>query len=170
MTNTVTSVALAAEIEALRSDHAKVTAAIPLVGKAATAKAQQIAKDIAEAEERYASAIANEVLSERQARLANFSNIEVLYKPNFDNLLTVNFLIRYYKAAWDYQNRVTVQKEFTCNGFTALPDDAYEYLETVKPDAIPPAIMALAPGDPHEAFAIYLSGLRRGCFRSRIAA
>ena len=154
----------------MRADHAKVTAAIPLVGKAATAKAQQLAKDIADAEERYASAMADEVLAERQARLANFTDIEVLYKPDFDNLLTVNFLIRYRKASWDYQTRTTVQREFTCNGFTALPDDVYEYLTVIKPDAIPPAIMALAPDDPHEAFDIYLSGLRRGCFRSRIAA
>ncbi|MEC3950836.1 hypothetical protein [Sphingobium sp. HWE2-09] len=170
MTDTVTSVALAAEIEALRSDHAKVTAAIPLVGKAATAKAQQLAKDIVAAEERYASTIADEILAERKARLAHFTDIEVLYNPDFDNLLTVNFLIRYRRASWDYQTRMTAQKDFTCNGFTALPDDVYEYLTTVRPDAIPPAIMALAPDNAHEAFDIYLSGLRRGCFRNRIAA
>lgn len=55
-------------------------------------------------------------------------------------------------------------------GFDALDDVAYEYLVTVKPEAIPAAIMELAPGNPQEAFGLYFVGKQRGYVKGAAVA
>jgi hypothetical protein len=97
MTNERTSVAVAAEIETLRADYAKVTAAINLIGKPAVTKAEQIAKVIADAQERFASALADDLQEARNKRLSRFSDIWVDYTDG-QTVLNTAFTIRYMQA------------------------------------------------------------------------
>ncbi len=158
---------IASEIEALRSDLAKVQAAIPIVGKAAATKAQDISKAIDDAKERYAAAMADEVLAARKARLAKFSDMTVSYPDDGRGLLKIPFTIRYTKPAYDSVKKATVPKLFKVDGFNnlRLSGDAWDYLMSDRPDAIPPQIMALAPGDPVAAMDRYFIGLKRGSIR-----
>jgi len=168
MTTTASSAAIAAEIETLRADLRAVKAAIDVMGKPAIAKAAEIEAAIAEDQERYATALADEAEAARTKRLAEFSDISVTvsYPSNADgNLLRANFTIDYTKLSYDYRLREAVPTRHRCNGFTALADDAYEYLVFMRPEAIPADIMALAPGDPRAAFNEYFTGKRRGLFR-----
>lgn len=161
--------AIAAEIDTLRNDLRTVTAAIPVMGKSAETKADEISGAIAKAQEQLAAAFADEAENARQKRLSAFYDIgvDVDYPPNYEgNLLRASFVIHYVKAAWDNRLKRSVPQSHRCNGFQALPADAYEYLVTAKPEAIPADIMALAPGDPQEAFSRYFQGLRRGMFRT----
>jgi hypothetical protein len=169
MTKTISSGAIASEIEKLRADLRNVNAAIEVIGKPAMQKATELEHAIAKAQERYATALANEAAAARTARLAAFSDISVEVRhgdKREPNLLKATVIIRYTKDAYDARYRQAFPKEHSCNGFMALPDDAYEYLVWVKPEAIPAEIMELAPGDPHAAFRAYFTGLRRGCFRT----
>jgi hypothetical protein len=168
MTNTASSAAIAAEIETLRADLRTVNAAIDVLGKPAIAKAADLETAILEGQERYATALADEAEAARKLRLSEFSDISVTvsYPNNADgNLLRAGFIIDYTKLSYDYRLREAVPTRHRCNGFTALPDDAYEYLVFMRPEAIPAEIMALAPGDPRAAFSEYFTGQRRGMFR-----
>ena len=55
-------------------------------------------------------------------------------------------------------------------GVAGLDNAAYEYLITVKPEAIPAEIMALAPGNPQEAFMLYFVGKQRGYVKGAAVA
>lgn len=157
---------IASEIIALRSDLAKVEAAIPVIGKAATAKAKEIAAAIDEAQERYAAALADELTAARKARLASFSDISVTY-PDGRSLLSTPFTIRYTKRAYDSAKKASIPTPFKVVGFNnlRLSDTAWDYLMSERPDAIPPQIMALAPGNPIEAMDRYFSAVKRGYIR-----
>lgn len=168
MTNECSSVAVAAEIEKLRADLAKVNATVEIIGKAAVNKAGQIAVAIKEAQERLANALADELIEARNKRLSRFSDIRVEYARG-SSLLNTAFTICYTQNTYDYRIGATVPQDHKCNGFAALGNDAFEYLLNVKPEAIPAEIMALAPRDPHTAFDIYLAGKRRGYLNKRTA-
>ena len=170
MTDNANSAAIAAEIETLRSDLAKVNATIEIVGKPAITKAEQITTALEIAQSKLTDALANEIIEAQKKRLAHFYDIRIEYPRDETNLTHIPFEIRYTKSTYDMKLGQSVPKEHTCNGFSMLADDAYEYLVTMKPEAIPAPIMALAPGDPHEAFSIYLAGVRRGYFRTKAAA
>ena len=169
MTHPIPSADIASEIAALRSDLAKVEAAIPVMGKAASAKAKEIAAAIDDAQERYAAALADEVTAARDARLASFTDISVTYPDDPErNLLRMNFTISYTKRAYDPVTKTTVPKVTKVDGFRRLPDDAMEYLLTC-PEVIPDRIMALAPGDPVAALSRYFLAVKRGYVRAEAA-
>lgn len=168
MTNnnfSMTSDAIAAGIKELRADLDKVNAAVSIIGKVAVEKAKEITLSIEHAQEQYASAMANEVLSARKARLSAYSDIVVNYPAGRDSLLKTPFTIKYTKIAYNGNLQTSVPREFSVIGFAALPDEAMEYLLEVKPSAIPAEIMALSPNDPAEALALYQRAKRRNCFR-----
>jgi len=167
LTDIVTSVAIAAEIETLRADLATVSAAIPIIGKPAVVASEKIEKAIAKADDSLKDALENELIEAQKQRFANFSDIRIEYDKEKANLLTTRFKIAYTRLVYDSRLRDNVPKRHSCNGFAALEPDAYEYLLCVRPDAIPAPIMALAPNDPQEAFSIYLAGLARGYFKGR---
>ena len=169
MTNISPSILIAQEIEAIKAKLVKATAAVDIFGDAAIAKVDELSKELAEAKERFASALCDEAIEARDKRLSKFSDIRVETKPG-DNLISTGFVIRYMQDTWDISLNKTVPKEHTCNGFAALVNDAYEYLVTVKPEAIPAVIMALAPGKPAEAMSVYLAGKARGYFKGRAVA
>ncbi len=152
---------IAGKIEKLTADLYKVTATIELLGKPAQLKASEIEAALAEAKDRFATALADQAVIERGKRLASFSDISVEVRPG-ESLIDTGFVIRYMQDAWDIDLNQTVPKQHECNGFVALNDNAYEYLVTEKPEAIPAQIMALAPGNPQEAFSIYFTAKRRG--------
>lgn len=164
MTQIDTLADIANEIERLSADFLKVTSTIDLIGKPAITKANEIDKALQDAKDRLADALANQATEERDKRLSRFSDIRVEVKPA-DNLISTGFVIRYMQDAWDISVNATVPKQHECNGFPALADDAYEYLVTEKPENIPAVIMALAPGKPADAMAIYLQGKARGFFK-----
>lgn len=161
MTTKDTLAAIATEIETLSADLLKVNSSIDLIGKVAIDKANEIDKALKDAKDRFATALADEQVEARTQRLARFSDIRVEVKPG-DNLLSTSFVIKYMKDTWDMQAKASPPKQHECNGFAALDDDAYEYLVTQKPQAIPAIIMALAPGKPEQAMALYFQGQRRG--------
>lgn len=160
---------IANEIETLSAHLLKVNATVDLIGKPAETKAKQIAAALEAAKERFATAIADQATAERNKRLSRFSDIRVDYTPG-DNLISTGFVIRYRQDAYDHTINQTVAQEHKCSGFANLADAAYEYLVTVKPEAIPAEIMALAPGKPEEAMSVYMAGKARGYFKGRAVA
>jgi len=163
------STVIAQEIEAINAKLLKANAAIDIFGDPAIAKVDELSKDLADAKERLASALCDEAIEARNKRLSKFSDIRVETKPG-DNLISTGFVIRYMQDTWDISLNQTVPKEHECNGFAALDNTAFEYLMTVRPDAIPAQIMALAPGKPQEAMSVYLAGKARGYFKGRAVA
>ncbi|GEM_PF-2097521 len=169
MIQSTTLADIATEIETLGADLLKINATVDLIGKPAIDAANKIDKALKDAKERFATTLANQATEERNKRLSRFSDIRVIIKPG-ENLISTGFVIRYMQDAWDMGLGKTVPKQHECNGFAALADDAYEYLVTEKPQNIPPQIMALAPGRPHEAMSIYLQGKARGYFKGAAVA
>jgi len=161
--------AIAAEIETLRDHLRTVNAAVSLLGKSAVAKATELEADIRHAEECYAAALADKAEQDRKDRIAGFTDISISTSypdQNDGNLLRASFVISYTRLEWDGRYRQSLPVNHSCNGFSALPDDAYIYLVTERPEAIPPEIMTLHPGNPHEAFRAYFQGRQRGVFRT----
>jgi hypothetical protein len=156
--------AIATEIETLNAELLKVNNYIDILGKPAMDKANEIDKALKDAKDRFATALADEQVEARNLRLSRFSDIRVEVKPG-NSLIDTVFIIHYKQLTWDMSVRDSVPKEHTCNGFSALADDAWEYLLTVKPQAIPASIMALAPGKPQDAMGIYLQSKARGYFK-----
>ena len=169
MTNKDKLAAIAIEIETLSAELLKVNNYIDILGKPAIDKANELDRALKDAKDRFATALADEQVEARTQRLARFSDIRVEVKPG-DNLNTTGFLIKYKRDTWDITANASVPTEHECNGFAALDDDAYDYLVTQKPHAIPACIMALAPGKPHEAFTLYMQGKQRGYFTNALAA
>jgi hypothetical protein len=167
MTNKDTLAAIATEIELLSAELLKVNNYIDILGKPAMDKANELDKALKDAKDRFATALADEQVEARNLRLSRFSDIRVEVKPG-DNLNTTGFTIKYMRDTWDMQAKASLPKEHKCEGFSALDDDAFDYLLTVKPQAIPAVIMALAPGKPREAFTLYMQGKQRGYFTSAI--
>jgi hypothetical protein len=169
MTQNTTLAAIATEIEALDAQLQKINALVDLIGQPAILKADEVAKALADAKERFADALANQGTVEREARLKDFSGIRVVTKPGV-HLLDTTFIIHYTRNTWDMKLNKSVPKEHECSGFSQLDDAAYEYLVTVKPQAIPAAIMELAPNNPQAAFGVYFMALKRGYIKGAAVA
>lgn len=168
MTHERSSTAIVAEIETLRADLEKVSATVDIIGKPAASKAEQIANALKVAQDKLADALANEVIEARNKRLSSFTDIRVDYARG-DSLLKTAFTIHYRRNSYDYRIGMTVPQSHKCSGFEALNGNAFEYLLSVKPEAIPAEILVLAPGDPHAAFDIYLAGKKRGYLKALAA-
>ena len=169
MTQNTTLAAIANEIEAFNAQLIKINALVDLIGEPAVLKADEVAKALNDAKERYAEALANKATVERKERLKAFTDIRVETKPG-DNLLDTTFTIYYTRSTWNMKLNESVPQEHSCTGFARLDDAAYEYLVTVKPDAIPAAIMALAPGNAQEAFGVYFMAQKRGYIKGPAVA
>jgi len=164
MTTTNDIALFATEVATLEADLLKVTATIDLIGKPAIDAADKIDEALGDAKGRLGTALANQIEIERGQRMRGFTDISVEVRPG-ENLISTGFLIRYTRDTWDVALGQTVPSEHKCNGFAALADNAYEFLMTAKPQAIPAVIMALAPGEPEKAMSIYLQGKARGYFK-----
>jgi hypothetical protein len=169
MTQNTTLAAIATEIEALDAQLQKINALVDLIGQPAILKADEVIKALADAKERFADALANQATVERKARLKDFSGIRVVTKPG-DNLLDTTFTIHYTRNTWNMTLNESVPQEHSCTGFSRLDDAAYEYLVTVKPEAIPAEIKALAPGNVQEAFGLYFMAQKRGYIKGPAVA
>ncbi|VXC99378.1 hypothetical protein [Sphingomonas sp. AX6] len=167
MKNVRSSAAIVAEIEALRADLRKVNAAVDIIGKPAVSKVEQITDALKVAQDKLADALADEVVEARNKRLSSFTDIRVDYARG-NSVLSTAFTIHYNRSSYDYRIGMSVPQSHKCNGFAALDDHAFEYLLNVKPEAIPAEILALAPGDPHAAFDVYLAGKRRGYLKALV--
>ena len=161
--------AIANEIEALKSQLGKINALVEIIGQPAILKADEVAKALEDAKERYAEALANKATVEREERLKAFTDIRVETKPG-DNLLDTTFTIYYTRSTWNMTLNESVPQEHSCTGFARLDDAAYEYLVMVKPRAIPAEIMALAPGNPQDALGLYFMAQKRGYVKGAAVA
>ncbi len=162
---------IANEIESLSADLRRVNALIDVLGKPAMTKANELDKALQSAKDRFATALADQADKEREERLSRYSDITVTSTfQEGDNMISASFVIRYMAKTWDMVLKDSVPKQHECNGFAALPDDVYDYLVSVKPQAIPSVIMKLAPGNPREALSIYLQSKARGFFKSNWGA
>ncbi|MDJ0278437.1 hypothetical protein QLH51_16695 [Sphingomonas sp. 2R-10] len=171
MTNINTIGSIADEIETLSANLAKANALTDLLGQPAIDAVSKLTGELKDAKDRFAAALAKQDADDRAKRLSRFSDIRVETKSNADNnLISTGFTIRYMQKTWDDNLKDSVPKEHECNGFAALVDDAYEYLVTQKPQAIPAVIMALAPGKPQEAMSIYMQSKARGYFKGQPSA
>ncbi len=169
MTNNTTLSDIANEIETLTVTLSKIKDLVALIGKPAILKADEVAKALEDAKERYAEALTNQATVEREERLKAFTDIRIVASAG-DNLMNTTFTIYYTRKAWDNDAKESLPKVFECRGFAGLDDAAYEYLVTVKPHLIPAEIMALAPGNPQEAFGLYFIGKQRGYVKGAAVA
>jgi hypothetical protein len=169
MTQNNTLADIANEIETLTANLTKINALVELIGKPAVLKADEVVNALNDAKERFADALANQGAVERAERIKDFSGIRVVTKPG-NNLLDTTFIIHYTRNTWDIRNNESVPMEHECSGFAQLDDAAYEYLVTVKPSAIPAAIMNLAPGNPQDAFGAYFMAQKRGYVKGAAVA
>jgi len=161
MTQNTALAVIANEIEAYNAQLLKIKNLVELIGEPAVIKADEVAKALADAKERYATALANKATVERDERLKNFTDIRIVASPGH-NLMNTAFTIYYTRKTWDNYAKESLPKVHECKGFAGLDDAAYEYLLTVKPHLIPAEIMALAPGNAQEAFMLYFVGKQRG--------
>lgn len=165
MTTVKPSAEIIADIAFMQSNLAKINPTIEIIGKPAIAKAEEITKALAIANEQLATVLADEAEAERKARLAGYGDVAVTvsYPPNYEgNLLRAGFAVEYTRLEWDNRARATVPKPHKIIGFRGLPGEVLEYLIEVRPDAIPAEIMALAPDKPYEAFQRYFISMRKG--------
>jgi hypothetical protein len=161
MTHNTTLSAIANKIETLNTSMSKIKDLVDLIGEPAVIKADEVPKALDDAKERFATALANQATVEREERLKNFTDIRIVASPG-KNLMNTEFMIYYTRKTWNNDAKESLPKVHECRGFAGLDNAAYEYLITVKPEAIPAEIMALAPGNPQEAFMLYLVGKQRG--------
>ncbi len=161
MTQNTTLADIANEIETYNAQLIKINALVELIGKPAVLKADEVVKALNDAKDRFADALANQGEVEREERLKNFTDIRIVASPG-NNLMNTAFTIYYTRKTWDNDAKESLPKVHECAGFSALDEAAYEYLVTVKPQAIPTAIMELAPGNPQDAFGLYFMAQKRG--------
>ncbi|KQN27233.1 hypothetical protein ASF00_12875 [Sphingomonas sp. Leaf34] len=169
MTQNTTLADIANEIGALDAHLSKINDLIDLIGQPAILKADEVAKSLADAKDRFADALANQGEVEREERLKAFTDIRIVATPGH-NLMNTPFMIYYTRKTWDNDAKESLPKVYECRGFAGLDDAAYEYLVTVKPHLIPAEIMALAPGNAQEAFGLYFVGKQRGYVKGAAVA
>lgn len=169
MTHNNTLADIANEIEALDNQLHKIKELVDLIGEPAILKADEVAKALANAKDRFADALTNQAEVEREERLKNFTDIRIVATPGH-NLMNTPFTIYYTRKTWDNDAKESLPKVHESRGFAALDDAAYEYLVTVKPHLIPAEIMKLAPGNPQEAFGLYFVGKQRGYVKGAAVA
>ncbi|KQN20815.1 hypothetical protein [Sphingomonas sp. Leaf30] len=169
MTQNTTLAAIANEIETYKAQLLKIKDLVELIGKPAIVKADEVAKALEDAKERFAEALANQATVEREERLKPFTDIRIVASPGH-NLLSTSYTIYYTRKTWDNDAKESLPKVHECKGFAGLDDAAYEYLLTVKPHLIPAEIIALAPGNPQEAFMLYFVGRQRGYVKGAAVA
>ena len=169
MTQNITLAAIANEIETYKSQLGKIKDLVELIGKPAILKADEVAKALEEAKERFAEALANQATVEREERLKNFTDIRIVATPGH-NLMNTAYTIYYTRKTWNNDAKESLPKVHECKGFAGLDEAAFEYLLTVKPHLIPAEIMALAPGNAQEAFMLYFVGKQRGYVKGAAVA
>jgi hypothetical protein len=138
--------------------------------KAAAAEIRRLEKL---GEDLTAELIAAEDREARQAKealFAQFDGITVVAGDGKGSLLNTPFTILYKRLGYDSGCHRNVWTEQSKAGFQSLPDDAFAYLIERHPEVIPAGIMALAPGNPSEAFSRYFVAKRRGYLSAPAAA
>jgi hypothetical protein len=129
----------------------------------------QLAKELSAANEEQATLALAETQAEKAAVYARFREMTVTVRTpegETPSAIGSRYNITYEQLAYDIHTRRSDFAQRTVNGFAALGDEAYDYLIECKPEAIPLAIIDLAPGDPREAFGRYFIAMRRGYLSS----
>ncbi len=90
MTHNTTLPDIANEIETLTATLSKIKDLVALIGKPAILRADEVAKALDDAKERYAEALTNQATVEREDRLKAFTDIRIVATPGH-NLLNTAF-------------------------------------------------------------------------------
>ena len=128
----------------------------------APARLKRLEADHKPALAKQAEAEAKQAAADYEASFCGVTDIRVAKVGPPENLLRTKFEITYTKPEYDSRLGQSIPKTFLVHGFKALPDCAMLFLAEKRPNEIPPAIAALAPGNPHGALQAYLIGQRRG--------
>jgi hypothetical protein len=154
-------------------DQARADVALLRRLKDAEKDATRIAGELVAAQEALVIANVDALTAARDAEFANIRSISVAVIPRKDSPITaigVNYAITYERLTYDTAAHKSLWRSNTINGFSAVPMDVMRYLILAKPEAIPLAIMNLAPGGSAEdAFDAYFVAMRRG-YMTAVAA
>ena len=162
--------AIAAQLDQAKADLARWQTLC-----AAEALVKKLQRDYVKAKEAHEKQVEADAKAARQARFALLSNLSVTEittanGADANNLFHRRWRINWTKPVYDTRSGENIPRNFSINGFHAIPDDVYEYLIAKCPELVPDAIMELAPGEPNEAFRAYFLGRRRGFFTQKAAA
>jgi hypothetical protein len=167
---------LTSEVERLSAslDQARADVALLRRLKDAEKDATRIAGELATAQDALVTATVDAVTTRRDAEFANLRNLSVAVSfgdKRTPSAISASYAITYERLTYDNSAHRNEWKSNTINGFSAVPMDVMRYLLLARPDAIPAAIMALAPGgDAEEAFDAYFVAMRRGYMTTGKAA
>ena len=167
MTNTRNSAIIRAELAetALAYNRAREDAIMFERLKAAAAKAAQLSKRDDELRVELLATEEAETNARREAAYANIRNMRVdTIKGGIESSspLAPQYIIRFERITYNSSIRRSDWAPVELNGFGALSPEQFGYLIEKAPEQIPAGIMALAPGNPLEAFRIYSLGMSRG--------
>jgi hypothetical protein len=131
--------------------------------KAAAGKADALAKNDTKLRAELIEAEAFEDKARKAANYANLRNMTVTAKQNGGpSILAATYIIRFEQNAYSSTYHQNLWGWREVNGFGTLTPEQFGYLVEVAADQIPSGIMALAPGNPVEAFRLYSLGMSRG--------
>lgn len=129
----------------------------------APATAKRLLAEVAAAQEALAQRSADLMAAERAARFKGIRDIRIeTERCGNDSALSNRYTAIYIRDTYDPSIRKSYPQEHRANGIFALPDEVYQYLIEVRPEAIPSEIMALDPTSAAHALKAYFVALRRG--------
>jgi len=152
---------LATELEEARQDLALAKRL-----ESAPERVERLTRDYEAAKATHQAEEAARAAAEYEAQFAGIRDLRVTVTgdtgPDAGGPLWASYEITFVRPSWESWSNRTVQKTYTHKGFHSLPPEVFRYLLDKVPEQIPPAIAALAPGDPYAAFDRYFSGRKRG--------
>jgi hypothetical protein len=166
---------LTSEFERLSAslDQARADVALLRRLKDAEKDAARIAGELAAVQDALVTANVDALSAARDAEFGNLRNLSIIATfgdKRAPSAISASYAITYERLTYDNAAHKSLWKSNSINGFSAVPMDVMRYLILAKPDAIPLAIMNLAPGgDAEEAFDAYFAAMRRG-YMTTVAA
>ena len=148
---------LAAQIEAAKGDIATLER---LTG--AKARLAELAQEYGAAKKQADLEEAARAKQARDARFAGLSELRVETGELDGGLLGTTFKITWMAPKYDMHLQSSPPAKHTVFGFSALPNNVFDFLVERHPEQIPAQIMELAPGDPERAFNLYFLARKRG--------
>ena len=158
---------LTTEVERLSAalDDARADVALLLRLKNAEKDAARIAGELDAAQRALVNANVDALSAMRDVEFANLRSLSVAAVANGGgngSALGYTYVIRYERLTYDNRSNSNHWKVNSVTGFAALEPDVFRYMMLANPQAIPAAIMALAPGDADAAMKAYFVAMQRG--------
>lgn len=119
-------------------------------------------------------AAAAEAKAASEARFSGLSNLRVTENTGLagcsGGVLRKSWRITWTAPRFDMETMTSPPRQHSVTGFNALSANVMAFLIEKHPEQIPPAIMALAPGDPAAAMNEYFNSVSRGYVKGKVAA